>query len=1164
MIRFGVADPVDSWNTSWAEILAYVELFGQFASESFVDEIGELVREHYPTSEHCLIDDVLATFVLHYPVHGHAVLHAILSCVIDGTVVYDKTTPPFGSFISLFRSSDEGAFTEQGALACGEILRVLTHYNRPTLKDDTGLSSGNPSSSSSSDGSGKSGQDERDGRLRTRLLTPWIVDSLLAAPPSMRSDYFQWCGGFMGKYATREELRPPTTVAGAGTRGKQPLLLPSSPRWAVAIGAAVIVSVCDDEVSRYGTADLTAAAVPALLIPPPTAQNERLVISGLPLLEPYARLFHRYYAVATPGATQRLLFGLLEAPPAWVPYALVVAVALVQLLRAADGYTPSVQLPRDWLKIHFLRPVGTALAQGPSSAADAAAAFLFHIFSQPTILFPPVSQSQGVFGGLLLYGSSSLSASREEANAAADQVNEDAVAASLAELMTSYGADVELKICSLWEAAYGLSSPGSTGQLPEVVLSEELQPPVLSWNLLRAHFRILSYLPPSTPSQACIKRTFSATVETILRRTFPLDEIMSLRDGFIGSLHPGGGGSKRMAMAELRSMVHCLFTESFLCSDLAAQLLSETLSLCFRHDAKRQLEQRIDLSNDTCGRRSPSMEESRYGGKDFGQGEVFRDRADAAGKQRGAVATFDSYVIAAVCALACEVQMLPFSPAYFTIPKPLPATTKQDADGQVSGSGPPDGHKSPGVTCRFPTGVASVVEHTNRLLGLLELLLGVSAEFGSSSSSSSSSASTNEILGGAVVAAHMTDLLGRSRACLHSLTGIMRCKWDPGICLKASAVLSAIERNGDLVAMTNRGKNGIGVKEHNLRTKTDSEQVLNTSSEELHKYSSCFSPTSKVGIFDTATTSSGRISTDLEGESLEPLPLEASDIAFIMCRDKRDGRRGSLNASLKAVLVGKQHLALGAAALLCRRLITVPDIPSITDGTRAEREVGQVVEALCNLASAFPENVAPFIISQADMELRPWIEMDDGLSQQSVWRVNTHIVCLLSELLRLTHLPQVVNVVVGDGNLLRRATDGMTLDGEACKLPQLELLEAAVLAVQAAIKWDVPNEDVAHKLFALLRDRLPATVRCLSHNSAHVRAMGVARLKDMLDMESLWSSSSKKSSEAGEREEQNGCGNWRKYVEQCVVWEVHCRRAGGMSISLLSNAASALGCPISI
>lgn len=75
--------------------------------------------------------------------------------------------------------------------------------------------------------------------------------------------------------------------------GKHPQLVPSTPRWAVANGAGVILSVCDEEVARYETATLTAAAVPALLLPPPTTALDEHLVAGLPALEPYARLFHR-------------------------------------------------------------------------------------------------------------------------------------------------------------------------------------------------------------------------------------------------------------------------------------------------------------------------------------------------------------------------------------------------------------------------------------------------------------------------------------------------------------------------------------------------------------------------------------------------------------------------------------------------------------------------------------------------------------------------------------------------------------------------------------------------------------------------------------------------------------------------------------------------------
>nr|GEW49703.1 ribonuclease H-like domain, reverse transcriptase, RNA-dependent DNA polymerase [Tanacetum cinerariifolium] len=53
--------------------------------------------------------------------------------------------------------------------------------------------------------------------------------------------------------------------------------MPATPRWAVANGACVVLSVRDEEVTRYETATLTAATVPALLLPPPTtAMDEHL------------------------------------------------------------------------------------------------------------------------------------------------------------------------------------------------------------------------------------------------------------------------------------------------------------------------------------------------------------------------------------------------------------------------------------------------------------------------------------------------------------------------------------------------------------------------------------------------------------------------------------------------------------------------------------------------------------------------------------------------------------------------------------------------------------------------------------------------------------------------------------------------------------------------
>lgn len=48
-----------------------------------------------------------ATFVLHHPEHGHAVILPIISCLIDGTLVYTKEAHPFASFISLVSPTSE-------------------------------------------------------------------------------------------------------------------------------------------------------------------------------------------------------------------------------------------------------------------------------------------------------------------------------------------------------------------------------------------------------------------------------------------------------------------------------------------------------------------------------------------------------------------------------------------------------------------------------------------------------------------------------------------------------------------------------------------------------------------------------------------------------------------------------------------------------------------------------------------------------------------------------------------------------------------------------------------------------------------------------------------------------------------------------------------------
>ena len=48
------------------------------------------------------------------------------------------------------------------------------------------------------------------------------------------------------------------------------------------------------------------------------------------------------------------------------------------------------------MHLHFLRAIGTAMSMRAGIAADAAAALLFRILSQPALLFPPLQQVEGV------------------------------------------------------------------------------------------------------------------------------------------------------------------------------------------------------------------------------------------------------------------------------------------------------------------------------------------------------------------------------------------------------------------------------------------------------------------------------------------------------------------------------------------------------------------------------------------------------------------------------------------------------------------------------------------------------------------------------------------------------------------------------------------------
>ncbi|CAD5187957.1 unnamed protein product [Musa acuminata subsp. malaccensis] len=1174
-----------------AQVLAYVEYFSQFTSEEFPEDIAQLIQSHYPSKEKRLLDEVLALFILHHPEHGHAIVHPILSLIIDGTLVYNRNNPPFSSFISLVSQNSEKQCSEQWALACGEILRILTHYNRPIFKAECHNTGTERSNSCNHATTSKSEKQEANNpilqehdRKPLRPLSPWITDILLASPLGIRSDYFRWCGGVMGKYAAGGELKPPTTACSHGS-GKHPLLMPSTPRWAVANGAGVILSVCDEEVAHYETANLTAAAVPALLLPPPTTPLDEHLVAGLPPLEPYARLFHRYYAIATPSATQRLLLGLLEAPPSWAPDALDAAVQLVELLRAAEDYASGMRLPRNWMHLHFLRAIGIAMSMRAGVAADAAAALLFRILSQPTLLFPPLRHAEGVevhhepLGGF-------ISSYKKQLEVPASEASIEATAQGIASMLCAHGPDVEWRMCTIWEAAYGLLSLSSSAvDLPEIVVAAPLQPPPLSWNLYLPLLKVLEYLPRGSPSEACLIRLFVATVEAILRRTFPSES--STKQKRKSRLHGSmWSATKNFAIAELHTMIHSLFLESCATMDLASRLLFVVLTVCVSHEA---------LPNGS----KRSTDYGSYSADEFTEEpQVVNGRAanrNKIRKKQGPVSTFDSYVLAAVCALACELQLFPIISK-----NGIHSDSKKSAKSIKAA-------KTNGIAYELHSTIRSAVCHTRRILGILEALFSLKP----SSIGTSWSYGSNEIVAAAMVAAHVSELFGRSKACMNALSIMMRCKWDVEISTRASSLYNLIDKHGKIVASIVHKAEPLEAQLVHAQVRKD-DPTCSSGRVSVSTGSSAFLP-EDIPCSDSNCSSSGTfvkagkgiLSTDTSietsGKSFSSLPVDASDLANFLMTDWYVGYNCGAQTLLRSVLAEKQELCFSVVSLLWHKLIAAPETKMSAESTSAHQGWRQVVDAICNVVPASPTKASTAIVlqvqklfsfklfqyisylcfklfqllfkcsrffshfwrnvffGQAEKDLQPWIARDDEQGQR-MWKINHRIVKLIVELMRNHECPEALIILASASDLLLRATDGLLVDGEVCTLPQLELLEVTAKAVQLVIHWGETGLAVADGLANLLKCRLSSTVRCLSHPSAHVRALSTSVLRDILH-----SSPTTISSGCLNVDGQRNCNSsyhWQADMEKCIQWEAQSRLATGLTLAYLCAAAKELGCPI--
>ncbi|MED6132644.1 hypothetical protein PIB30_020981 [Stylosanthes scabra] len=542
-----------------------------------------------------------------------------------------------------------------------------------------------------------------------------------------------------------------------------------------------------------------------------------------------------------------------------------------------------------------------------------------------------------------------ISSNRKQIEALAAEATVDATAQGIASMLCAHGPEVEWRICTIWEAAYGLIPLNSLAvDLPEIVVSSPLQPPILSWNLYIPLLKVLEYLPRGSPSEACLMKIFVATVEAILQRTFPMES--SGEQNRKNRYHFGvGSASKNLAVAELRTMVHSLFLESCASVDLSSRLLFVVLTVCVSHEAQ------FNGSKKPRGEDNYSAEEIIEDLQAISESQ--KETKNRRKKKQGPVAAFDSYVLAAVCALACELQLFPLVPhgGDNSVVNNLQDTAKPA--------------KMQGSSDEFQTGIDSAIRHTHRILAILEALFSLKP----SSVGTPWSYSSNEIVAAAMVAAHISELFRRSKACMHALSVLMRCKWDHEIHSRASSLYNLIDIHSKAVASIVNKAEPLGATLVHIPNCKDSfdikrqNQCETSSSFDPRKTSistSVDSVPSELPHKSKSTSYSKESSGSTFGKSVASLPLDASDLANFLTMDRHIGFSCSTQIFLRSMLAEDQQLCFSVVSLLWHKLIASPETQPFAESTSAQQGWRQVVDALCNVVSASPTKAATAVVLQ--------------------------------------------------------------------------------------------------------------------------------------------------------------------------------------------------------
>jgi len=149
-------------------------------------------------------------------------------------------------------------------------------------------------------------------------------------------------------------------------------------------------------------------------------------------------------------------------------------------------------------------------------------------------------------------------------------------------------------------------------------------------------------------------------------------------------------------------MVHHLFTNAVPHPELASQLLADLVTCCLSYDCRRSLEG--EGPGGALGASPQGSEGSVRGGR--GSGE----------KERGAVASVDSYIVASVCALACQTQMALLLTDPRARPRAGPVALAAPS-GAPTGAGPPAAAASSAAAAAEAVGASVVGEVGSAFLG---------------------------------------------------------------------------------------------------------------------------------------------------------------------------------------------------------------------------------------------------------------------------------------------------------------------------------------------------------------------------------------------------------------------------------------------------------------